>query len=150
MSSFSPQELKLNAEKGDTHSMYEYGLLLLEGNQVPKDEKQGANYIKMSADKGYIKAIIRYSELLIEGKGVGASLSESAKYLKLGADLEDPYCLHAIYAKKDMVFQKMKTKQTNIIRCQLKEDFPKLLHTKALDIIQEMVYLKIRLKLHLI
>lgn len=90
----SHPSLKSVADSGNVEAQFQYGVLLLNGDGVPKNPVDGAKYVRLAADSGSLKAQRLYSQLALHGEGVTENKKASAHYLKLAAqngDVESQY-----------------------------------------------------------
>lgn len=85
---------KKSIEEGQYESAYDYGWLLLKGNEeagIKKDLVEGNKYIKYAADQGDTLAMSDYIENMIDNLGVEMNTEDLYKYLILGIYLDDKY-----------------------------------------------------------
>ena len=68
-------------DDGDLKSVYFYGLLLLEGNGIDRDESKGFNYILRAARDGFPMAQYMVGECYLEGKGVTADKDTAYEWI---------------------------------------------------------------------
>ncbi|OHT15697.1 hypothetical protein TRFO_13858 [Tritrichomonas foetus] len=80
------EQLTRDIESGKMDSAFEYGNMLINGIEVPKNEEEGIRYIKMASDSTYIPAQNQYGEYL-EKKG---KLPEAVELYKSAAHAFHP------------------------------------------------------------
>ncbi|KAK8842425.1 hypothetical protein M9Y10_026008 [Tritrichomonas musculus] len=77
---------KHSADQGDIESMFNYAVILEEGNGIDKNKKEASHYYKLAADHGHVDAMVNYAFMLYDGDGIDENKKESAHYYKLSAD----------------------------------------------------------------
>jgi TPR repeat protein len=75
------------AEQGDARSMAEIGLMLSNGDGVPRDLAAAAGWLKKSADAGFAEGMMLYAECLLLGKGVPEDPAGAAEWYSKAAAL---------------------------------------------------------------
>ena len=74
------------AHGGHPKAMAQLALLLVDGDDMPRDSGKAAWLAKSSADAGDILGLVAYGMMLIEGQGVQPKPEEGARALRLAAD----------------------------------------------------------------
>lgn len=75
------------AEQGDARSMAELGLMLSNGDGVPRDLAAAAGWLKKSAEAGFPEGMMLYAECLLHGKGVPEDPAQAADWYSKAAAL---------------------------------------------------------------
>lgn len=76
----SPAELLRAARGGDVESMRILGKMLIEGNGVKRDVKNGVKWIKMAAEQGDSGAMLMMGDLYRKGFGVPQDMDKAVEY----------------------------------------------------------------------
>lgn len=76
----SPAELLRAARGGDVESMRILGKMLIEGNGVKRDVKNGVKWIKMAAEQGDSGAMLIMGDLYRKGFGVPQDMNKAVEY----------------------------------------------------------------------
>lgn len=76
---------------GDAEAMYEYGMMLMEGNGIPMNKKEAIKYIIKASELNCSEAIIQYGLMLIDGKEFPENTEKVIKCFKKAADLGNIY-----------------------------------------------------------
>lgn len=76
----SPAELLRAARGGDVESMRILGKMLLEGNGVKRDVKNGVKWMKMAAEAGDAGAMLIMGDLYRNGTGVPHDMEKAVEY----------------------------------------------------------------------
>lgn len=71
---------------GDLVAIHNYALILIRGDGVEINVKEGLKYLKMAADNGNAQSMLLYGKKLFKGKGVKADQKEAIRYFKKAAD----------------------------------------------------------------
>ncbi len=77
--------LRIPAKNGDTSAMYHYGRLLVKGDGVAQDTKQGVTLIRESADRGLPQAMYYVGVCYMAGDGVPRDPAQAIKWYKRAA-----------------------------------------------------------------
>ena len=83
----NPAGLKHHADSGNAMAQYLYGLMLLEGKEIPMDISSALKYFKESADSGNADACCKYSLTLLANRESDQDLKTSINYLEKAANL---------------------------------------------------------------
>lgn len=92
------------AQQGDRNAQFNLGLMYLDGQGVPQDFEQAADWLRKSARKGFVKAQHDLGEMLATGKGVKKDYVEAHMWLNLCAASGNATCA----AHRDLLAKKMK------------------------------------------
>ncbi|KAK8845146.1 hypothetical protein M9Y10_021328 [Tritrichomonas musculus] len=92
--SLSSKYLKMAIAIGNSISMYNYGIHLINGDKIPQNINEGIRYIKMAADQGQINSIKFFGNMLFIGENIEKNEIEASKYIKLAADKGDCYSMN--------------------------------------------------------
>lgn len=96
-------ETKKAAESGDRDAMLDYGILLVDGHCIQKNEIEGKEYIKKSADLGNAEAMFEYGKLLYDNK---KSRKKAFEYFKKATDrghVEAMNCYGLMLYRRDYI-----------------------------------------------
>jgi TPR repeat protein len=74
------------AEQNNPSGQLSYGIHLLEGRGVAKNEQEGVHYIQLAADQGVPRAQWFYGEYLLKGDVVPQDVERAARCFKQSAD----------------------------------------------------------------
>lgn len=74
---------KMSTEKGNTGSIFSYGLMLSQGEGVPVNKKEAVRYLKMWIEKGNSDCMNSYAKMLQEGDGVPSDSKEASRLYKM-------------------------------------------------------------------
>jgi uncharacterized protein len=77
------------ADQGHVAAQFNLGLMHVNGQGVPQDDKAAVKYFKLAAEQGLAKAQIALGLMYREGRGVPQDDKEAFKYLKLAAEQGD-------------------------------------------------------------
>jgi TPR repeat protein len=95
------------AEKGDSPSQFNLGLMYVDGLGVPQDYNQALNWFERSAQQDYAKAQLNLGAMYASGKGIKRDYIQAYKWLNVCAAKGEPKCV----AQRDLVAEKLKPKQ---------------------------------------
>ena len=87
-----PQAAKLfrrAARDGDLRGRYSLGLMLLQGDGIPRDDEEGAEWIRKAAKRGLVPAQSLLGTLHVSGQGVERDLGEAVRWYRLAAEAGD-------------------------------------------------------------
>ena len=96
--------LEKAAKSNNVDAMYEYGVMLYEGDGIPKDKQMAIKYIKKSADGGNKNAMCSYGNILIKGDGMMCNKNEGYRYLKNGKNIGGKDIIQANKREKLIIF----------------------------------------------
>ena len=82
--------LRLSAEQGNIHGMYNYGVSLINGEGVKKDYNRGLSLLKKAADAGYDSAQSTYAFMILNNKPTKEQINEGLDYLKMAMNQGNP------------------------------------------------------------
>lgn len=91
------------ADQGVAAAQFNLGLMYLDGQGVPQDYKEAANWFERSAEQDYGKAQLNLGALYGVGKGVKRDYVQAYKWLNLCAAKGDAKCS----AQRDLVAKKL-------------------------------------------
>ena len=80
------KEIKAQAEQGNPKAEFMLGMMYREGDKVPKNEMEAANWLSKAADKGHPDAQNILGVLYANGDGVVADQSEAIKWYRKAAN----------------------------------------------------------------
>ena len=63
---------KKAADSGNVDAMFNYGLMLNQGDGIRVNKKEAANYFKKAADQGHADAMLNFAIMLNQGDGIQA------------------------------------------------------------------------------
>ncbi len=91
------------AEKGDSRAQYNLGLMYYDGQGVPQDYAQAANWFERSAQQDYVKAQHNLGAMYGAGKGVKRDHVVAYKWLNVCAAKGDAGCV----SQRDLIAKKL-------------------------------------------
>ena len=91
------------AENGDAAAQFNLGLMYYDGQAVPQDYAQAANWFLRSAEQDYEKAQLNLGAMYGVGKGVKRDYVQAYKWLNLCAAKGDSKCSE----QRDLVAKKL-------------------------------------------
>lgn len=71
--------------QNDSYAYYIYGLLLLDGKIIEKNERLAMNYLKISADLGYEESMLKYAKGNLKGIGVPVNIDAAKQYYQMAS-----------------------------------------------------------------
>ena len=77
--------VKASADGGFPRAQYVYGLLLLQGQMVAKNEAEGLKYMRRAAESGHADAQFLYADCLYFGTGTTKNVREAALWYQKAA-----------------------------------------------------------------
>lgn len=81
---------KQSADSGNSEAMYNYGLVLLNGeDSIQANKPEAYKYFKMAAENGMTDALDILIEMLDNGNGIPVNHDEANKYIKLKREIID-------------------------------------------------------------
>jgi len=84
------------AEEGNVDSMLYVGVAYLEGDPIPKDEKESFNWIEKAAEAGNNKAMVLLSSMYSDGQGVEADDAMSITWELKAAESGDMFSMQVV------------------------------------------------------
>ena len=83
------------AELGSAVGQMNLGMMLIAGKTLPKDAKEGVEWIRKAADQGLLKAELYLGEMYLAGESaVSRDYAEARKWVRKAADQEDARALN--------------------------------------------------------
>jgi len=89
------------AEEGSANAQFNLGAMYDNGDGVPEDDSEAANWYLQAANQGHVNAQFNLGVMYADGEGVTENLSEAATWYRKAADQGDyraQYNLGALYA----------------------------------------------------
>src|SRR5690606_37933230 len=68
------------AEQGDREGLFQYGMALLDGTHVPRDEEKAHEYLRRAADAGHVLAQFNLAQLILNRRPGSAGIAEAVEY----------------------------------------------------------------------
>lgn len=85
---------KLAALNGNIEAIFNYAVMVDEGEGVDVDKKEAVKFFKMAASKGSTDAMFRYAVMLHSGDGVAVNKREAARFFKMAANKGDSNAMY--------------------------------------------------------
>ncbi|MCL2075475.1 MAG: sel1 repeat family protein [Betaproteobacteria bacterium] len=107
-SALSLPELTQMAEAGDVRAQTDLGFMYAEGQGVPQDFQEAANWFRKAADKGYVVAQFSLGSMYDNGEGVRQDLRQALNWYQKAAEQGFPpaqFNLGLMYENGDGVRQ---------------------------------------------
>jgi TPR repeat protein len=86
------------ADQGVASAQSNYGLLLDDGDGIPKNKKLAAHYYKLAADQGHAASQLYLALLLVHGDGIPQNMPLGAQYMMMSARQGNPQALQMCQA----------------------------------------------------
>lgn len=84
------------AKAGDAAKQVELGMRFLDGNGMPRDQVQAANWIRMAADQGFAEGQRLMGMMYLQGIGVQQDPSQALMWTKMAALQGDQLAMNAL------------------------------------------------------
>lgn len=80
------ENIKQMAEEGDPESMYNYAIILSNGEEDQENKPRIAQFYQEAAEKGHVGSMNNYAFMLKNGDGIQQNKPEAEKYFRMAAD----------------------------------------------------------------
>jgi len=80
---YSARDLQLVAEQGDPEAQWDLGILYHNGEGVPQDDAQAANWFRRAAEQAYVPALSALGSLYWAGRGVPQDYAKAYFWFQL-------------------------------------------------------------------
>lgn len=81
------EKCKNLADQGNVDAMFDYAIMLYNGEGIEENKEEAAKYYQMAAEKGHIGSMNNLALMLLNGDGITKNKIEAAKYFQMAADM---------------------------------------------------------------
>ncbi len=89
-------EIKALADKGVADAQDHYGFVLWDGIGVPKDTKQGVEWLRKGASQGWVFSQFMLGASYLQGEGVPQSDTDAFRHFRQAADKDYPFAMREL------------------------------------------------------